>query len=364
MKLGQIQADINDFWVVAHDSEELTEAVTNYTIDGLDGDTDTEYQLIWRVRGASAVAMVIRIRPNNDTGSNHGYQYMLGRDTAASANKGITTGFFLSSSIAQNALEFASVNIQAKSGKVRTAISNSASNISTTTVTDVMKFGNSWNNTADNITSLVLASSQASGIGIGSRFVLLKKVHATDGMKTGEITPNKIVGAWERIYNDTLSAPATSVTISNLTGDTDCIYRLIYRLKIGVNDTDLYLRLGYNDSIDTNSRYGSQELTGENLAVVARRDATTLWYGSLSSNHQDQNELIMGDLLLYAKSGYVRTGLLEFAGGITGTTVTDMGIKGFSYNQTGDEITDIQLLTDQTNGLAINSHVELYRLNL
>lgn len=150
--------------------------VTTLTISGLDGDTDEEYILESKmVNGYNGVATA-NLKINNDGGTNYGYQYFDGTDSTATAARG--TAAFL------NALGYGTVlggvsltafRIFAKSGFVRTVINERCGGISGTTVTEAIKFGQSWNNTADNITSLVITANQTGGLGVGSSFQLYRK---------------------------------------------------------------------------------------------------------------------------------------------------------------------------------------------
>ena len=66
--------------------------------------------------------------------------------------------------------------ISAKSGYVRTAINEHTDSIVTTTVGRMYLRGQSWNNTADEITSLVVLANQANGLGVGTQITLWRKI--------------------------------------------------------------------------------------------------------------------------------------------------------------------------------------------
>ena len=356
MKLGNVEGDINGLWQVAHDSGELTSAVTSYDITGLEGDTDIEYKLICRFIDDTTVGDY-KLTFNTDTGNNYGYQDIKGIDATASAVRDTSEAYWhIGQTSTDDYICFSETSIFSKSGVVRTGISTYAYDITGTTVTGIIKRGHFWNNTADEITQMVITAG-ADNINIGSRIILLKKVH-NDGMKTGTLTPNKIEGAWERIYDSTLSSAATSVTISGLEGNTDVLYRLIVRSVKGTNSGNNAIR----PNSDSGNNYGSQYLKGQNTTASSLRGtADNYIYLGTTTNADD---MAMSDTLIYAKSGYERTILALIVSAVNGTTVDTTQIQGNSWNNTADEITSLLVYSTGVDGLGIGTHIELYRLNL
>lgn len=154
----------------------LPYAQTSITISGLDGDTDEEYMLICRLVNGATAATELKLRPNNDSGSNYGYQFLRAYSTTVEANRSTSyTGTFVNYAN-QNNLSFSETIIYAKSGYLRTMISKQSWSIIGTTVTDIVITGNSWNNTTDNITSLVIYADQTNGLGIGTVIELYRKI--------------------------------------------------------------------------------------------------------------------------------------------------------------------------------------------
>ncbi len=158
----------------------LAAAATSVTISSLDGDTDEIYMLVTRIIGGNATPNIVLLRPNNDSGSNYGCQFLYGENATISASRSVDTGIRLyASGNALNNLGFCSTILYAKSGYIRTAIGKMSDKISGTTVTDIQILGSSWNNTADNITSLVIVAGQANGLGIGTDIRLYKLARST-----------------------------------------------------------------------------------------------------------------------------------------------------------------------------------------
>ncbi len=86
MRVGDIDADIPNMMCVVYDSGELTSAVTSIDITGLEGDTDTLYEVFFRfiMDGDGTVSM----RFNDQNAQVYGYQRMKGADSTASAERG------------------------------------------------------------------------------------------------------------------------------------------------------------------------------------------------------------------------------------------------------------------------------------
>lgn len=148
-------------------------AETSITIPNLHGDVDIEYKLEARIVNGYAGTISVILRPNNvSTAANYGLQNLAGSSTTASAGRATQTGWYLSTGIEQSRIGQASITIQAKSGYVRTAIAELNENITGTTIDAIKLRGQSWNNTADEITSLVILADQTGGLGIGSQITL------------------------------------------------------------------------------------------------------------------------------------------------------------------------------------------------
>lgn len=362
MKIGNLESPvtIDGTQKVIYDSGELTAAATSITISGLDGDVDEEYELIVRTVNGSGGNTYYGVRINNDSTANiYGAQNLDAIDTNASAQRFTTTMLqFVLNPVANTHQALVNLKLKAKTGQVRTAIVKYAQGISGTTVTRAGLFGYSYNETATNITSLVVLAVNADGLGIGSRVILLKKVNATDGIKTGNLeVQGKIYGVWQEVYNSTLTEAATSVTISGLTGNTDVLYRVRARSVGGYNGaSNIYIRIN-NDS---SSIYGKQYLGGLLSTVYGGRSVIA----GIVAGINTLNNLSLGECLIYAKSGFVRTAISSFSGRINTTTVNEIWLYGFSYNETSTEITSLVILAEYENGLGIGTNIIVEKLNL
>lgn len=334
---------------VAYDSGELAAPATSITISGLNGDVDEEYELIVRTvndyNGSAEIQLLLNA---DDGGSHYGFQWVDGTNATASALRATNSSVYLATTSTQNYLSFSHSKIMAKSGYVRTAITKTAQSITTTTVTSAALIGQSWNNTADNLTSMVVRASQANGLGIGSRVILLKK------------SSSATTKTWEEIYNHTVTGSAvTSLTIPSLTGNTDVIYRLKARIVNGYSGgTTFYVR----PNNDSGTNYGFQYIDGANTSATAGRNTSQTYLLNIGQGGT-LNDVSQGEMLIYAKSGFVRTCINEMVANIAGTTVGEIQLMGQSHNDTTNEYTSLVIAGNQTGGIGIGSSFSLERLN-
>jgi hypothetical protein len=141
-------------------------AVQDVTFASLNGDVDEIYLLIFRVKNAYNGAIGINLLPNNVSTNQTSYYhvYTSGHTIGSGGGWGLTY---------QNALNTLAVGktwIYAKTGFYRFYIMHG---YRTGDQGGVHQSGH-WTDTATNITSLVLHSSQASSIAVGSSFYLYK----------------------------------------------------------------------------------------------------------------------------------------------------------------------------------------------
>ena len=261
MRVGNINGEINDLYQTIYDSGELGAAVTSISITGLEGDIDKEYKLIIRGIDKDTTGYWI-LRFNSDSDSNYGYQRIKAQDSSASASRGTSsTLMYVGLTETDGNITFSETDIYAVSGNERTVISCTIESITGTTVASLNLWGQVWNNIADEITSMTIAVS-ADEMAIGSRIILLKKVDATSGMKTGALdVQGSVTGAWEKIYENDIASAVQTVTVSNLTGDTDVLYRMI---TYAVNDNATASSYAITFNNDTATNYGRQYLVAYN----------------------------------------------------------------------------------------------------
>lgn len=347
-------------WQTIYDSGELASAQTSITISDLDGNTDKEYRVIARFVNGYNGTCQYGFRPNGDSASNYGNQYLRGQNTVVDAGRSTSQSFiFLGASLSLGSLDFADAIFYAKSGYVRTSLVKESIFGSGTTVDSMISRGSVWNNTSDNITSLSIVALSTDGIGVGSRIILMRRSDrdASTIGKMGKVNAyGKIKGCFQQIYSNTLSAPATSVTITGLDGDTDVLYRLVFR---GVNNYNGAASVGLTFNGDSGTNYGYQRLYGSDAASGA--DRYTAISGFSIGNYGVLNDKTFSEVLVYAKSGYVRTGILNDAWNINGTTISAILLKGFVWNNTATNMYSMTIDTaGYANGLGTGTVIELW----
>lgn len=164
-----------DSWFKIYENNFVSTTATSITISGLKGDTDKEYMLEARIVNGYNGAATFGVRPNNDTGTNYGYQFLKGVNATVSAVRGTATNLVLCASDTLGTLSFGNMVLFAKSGYVRTSICQYPYEIALTSVGGTYIWGESWNNTSDEITSLVVQTASTGGIGSGSYITLWAK---------------------------------------------------------------------------------------------------------------------------------------------------------------------------------------------
>lgn len=356
MRVGNIGGMVHGQWRVVEDSGDLGSATTSYAFSNLTGDTTGKYQLISRMIGNNS-ATSLDMTFNSDTSTNYGEQYIRGQNTTGSANRNTGQSSIIevcrpSASLTKS---FSLCDINASSGEERTVNVLTLRETSTTTCGAIQQKTGAWSNTADEITSITLTANTSSGIGIGSRFILLELVDASDGMKYGDMTVNgSLEGCWERIYTETLGSTSTSITASGLDGDNDVIYLVNY-YAVGALANTIFLR----PNNDSGSNYGEQYLGGNSSTVSAARTTPT----AFQIGHTDGSDLSMGSFLIYAKSGYERTLIGSYDRDVASKTIDDIRLLGNSWNNTGDNITSL-VMTGTASALGSGTVLDVYRLNL
>ena len=62
---------------------------------------------------------------------------------------------------------------------------------------------------------------------------------------------------------------------------------------------------------------------------------------------------------IYAKSGYIRTVILNDVSNISGTTVSRINTAGHSWSNTADNITNMIIYNDAANGLGVGTNINM-----
>jgi hypothetical protein len=349
-------------------------AATSYTFSGLQGDTAKEYRLVGFFVNGSALESGWSMQFAGDAGAtSYGYQYLRGTDSYVNAGRAVQPAITLSSSGASAPLGkigFCEVSISAKSGVVRTTKSKSIWSVTGSTVSNIVATGSSWNNTADELTSITVFSSAAGGIAAGSRLFLFERMplgsEATTGIQCGALNVKGSLnaGVMQRIWEyDVEGSSVSSITTPAglLNGNTDVLYEVIIRSVSGGGSDD-YAKIKLNGS--SSSIYGRQAIygTGTTVAAVRAGNESGGWY--ISPLPYANGALLQSRVLIYAPTGNVRCGIAETMVGASGTTVGSVSLNGLVFNESSLEVTSLVMESYLTLGLAPGTHIELWALRL
>lgn len=151
----------------------------------------------------------------------------------------------------------------------------------------------------------------------------------------------------------------TSVTFSGLDGDTDEEYELRCRIVNGYSGS-CYNYITFN-SDTTAGNYGNQRFRGYSTVVAADRNtsAVTNWF---LGNNSLLGQIVHNIVTIFAKSGYIRTGILEYTNYIgANKEPEEVGLLACVWNNSADNITQIVINASQTGGIGVGSVIELYR---
>jgi len=175
-------------------------------------------------------------------------------------------------------------------------------------------------------------------------------------MKIGSKTPQASVefDGWEKIYEVELSSPSNSITISGLQGDTDEQYMLYGTIEsIGVTGV-----VGLTINGDSGDNYSYQILFGTDSTISASRATTSSMACCVLLS---DGYFGFFNVLIYAKSGYIRTCLISSTRDVNETAITRIDLSGRNWNNTSDEITSMNISAVGAGNFAIGSTISLYR---
>jgi hypothetical protein len=166
---------IGTMWQKIFDTR-LTSAATSFNITGLNGDTDEEYMLM-SFFVSNAATNTFEMRFNTDTGTNYGYQ-KIGSDNGTNliATSGSLSYIEIGYTASSGQVSMSRVLIYAISGKTRPVRVWQSESVTTSVITGCNTFASSWSNTANEITTINILSSDSNGLGVGTQVCLYRKV--------------------------------------------------------------------------------------------------------------------------------------------------------------------------------------------
>lgn len=158
---------IQGSWVrVGNESVAVATNKVDFTVDG---DRDEVYMISAYINNVTSAANC-GLRFNDDAGNNYGFQSLGANNTTISAQRTTVANWCLGILNDTNQKGMVQFLVFAKSGFLRPVLMSRNNGIVTTTISDIGMAGDSWSNTADNITkiSFVNATNSNAVIGAGS----------------------------------------------------------------------------------------------------------------------------------------------------------------------------------------------------
>jgi len=324
--------------------KDITVDTTSVTFSGLDGDTDGQYMLLYRIRKipVTGSSRRVSIQPNGISTN----QNSLGRFHDPSGNNA-TSSFtllniaaFSSGALQQNV---GVLILDAKTGSQgRLYTADVATYFSTNVVTiDGQRrdhYAGVWRDSVTNITSLDFVSDFANGLGAGSQFCLYKKSSQTGGSGTLQLIETKLI-----------TVATNLITFLGLDGDTDSVYKMVYNFKgVGVGITNYTIR----PNGITTSQASVQHTFANNGTHTTFSFPSDLRFATIGSAH------VGGELTFYAETGRRRV----YKGGhMAGGAVPSVGSAivrewGGVWDETVTNITSLEIVASTASGIPIGSY--------
>jgi hypothetical protein len=212
-------------------------------------------------------------------------------------------------------------------------------------------FNGSHTGNGSGLTSIGTSSLSATGTANSTTYLRGDNTWAT---VTGSSSSGTV---WEMIASTDIGSAVTSYTFSGLSGDSDGEYQIVGRFVAGSSSSTSYYVLPNADT--TTADYGYVYVVGSGTTAGAGNASS---FGGLQIAYTNSaiGHLATASGLLYAKSGLVRTMISTQGDDTTGTTNGSIQIWSTSWNNTASQITSLEILAGNTNGLGVGTHLELW----
>ncbi len=172
-------------------------------------------------------------------------------------------------------------------------------------------------------------------------------------LTTGTITNGITVDAsWRQIYDNTLGANATSVTLSGLDGNTDLDYFIsVLWIKNGTATCNFGIQLNGDTGV---SNYGWRN-TYNGL------DYSDMTYFMMPMGRADTDGYFsQGMARIFAKTGKDRTMLGQFSREVGGSNITGLYLNNACWWNTASNITSIKFLSEVATGLKSGTYIGVW----
>jgi microcystin-dependent protein len=164
---------------------------------------------------------------------------------------------------------------------------------------------------------------------------------------------------WRVLDTIIVTEATNTITINGLNGNVDSRYKINCRFIDGAGAiTNVYF-LRINGDSGTN--YGYQNIQGAATTPTAFRDSGTIFMYVSEGN--SSGAVSQSESLLYASSGSVRSMLTTTSLDMTSNIVPTIRTHGTSWNNIVDNITSVEIGSNQTDGMAAGTVVEIMTLS-
>ena len=150
--------------------------------------------------------------------------------------------------------------------------------------------------------------------------------------------------------------PLTSLNITDIDGDVDEEIMVICKLINGYDGAVIY---GLQCNEDASTNYSNQYLDGTNTTVSGARTSGDN-YINIGYNSA-LNELCFSRIIGCLQSRDIRPFIIISGSGISGTTITSIRNGTAIWGVASTNITSINILASQANGLGKGTHIILYK---
>lgn len=181
-------------------------------------------------------------------------------------------------------------------------------------------------------------------------------------METGKLDPQggaNVVGTWLKVFERNFTAAVTSMTISDLDGNSHEVYKLSCRFIEGATTTISNYYGKFNN--DGGANYGFQQLLGEGNVVTADRLTGDTKFFITTGGTPQNIVTAFAEEMIYCKTDFVRTLLDNNAPQCSGTNVHQIYLRGSVWKNTTDNITSLVITASHPNGIGSGSNITLYR---
>ena len=171
----------------------------------------------------------------------------------------------------------------------------------------------------------------------------------------GKIGNNVNENDLQIIHDKKFDANATTYSIGNVDGDEQRIYLLTCRFySEGGAATTLY-KLRFNADSGNNYGYAYHGYDGSQIGGIAQNQD-----GCVIGRNDNSDRICYSKSWIWAQKGYIRAVMTDYMSDINGETIRSVIQQHSVWSNTADNITNLTILADQTDGLGAGTRIELW----